>query len=972
MLTNTYASLREWFYPIGNTPAVNLLRDVSLHHDESEQTQTVELLLLACGDPRNILFSLFCHDGQSAPCAFKFTCCDYEPAVLGRNIILLTLIADQRLAGQSDKEKDRISSTLWNIFYHVFIPESDLAVLQKQSDKLLKLTISAAVWSSSPYGSWISFLDEDTRFAVRNIWSQYAESVNFTESEKIKFERRGREGLAKIYSTKIQGMTTMHGARSTGAHTLAAIKVTSEALKQYWKTGVVGGNPEDVLALGKGSTGKVNPMFAISSASNRDFALHYGSDPLLSFHLAQAFHETPTNVDKVVTLAKSEFQKWCISFSRSLEQTHIQLIVYCGEAVRLCYELQAHIAGIQAPPPLTRLYKSVWSSTPLQINTTDTPRRIGLFDVIDTSNLVDHVGILNVLPAVAPLLSRRPSSVLFTESLLAAADDPVSSLSNMLCSDIDTIILILGIAPIGYLTGVSTDSSATEIALSTLSPGMARQQQFRTRIPWKVPMLGDAKTVQTIDYDQAQHSQVGFDAIQFAQYLFKIYLKMFEYEDWNKALADASLTSVYRQLASPIAADLRYYTRLSLVNLIYLAKTSVVTEWRVCMDKLVDMIENDRTLMIGSSSLQELFQHMHTFGIWEQSSIADSPRQLYKAPYCLPAPTAADEGLLGQPDVPSVVFVALIVPRSKLNVFTGGTPGSIGTPGLHLSISHGMTWQNSFHSIQCFFGKLRARADSIGVCDVEEDVMGWSGSSDLVVTCQIPLYTLLLGPRRAVRVSLVVNTTPSTFQFTTKLGPTHAVFEAGLADNKRVWLLKLAPGSATHSDQICKFPRNQAVPGAVMPNMRVGLNAASQATTLRIQTDFAAGSLEANALAQDANVTISADSACTLLLTIAGCPAIRLIFLLPIHGENAKTRIARKSCWIEVTMPIASALTDGGYKTNPFPVIRDQFSTISWGLPRVGIEELPIIPISGEMDWVHTFVSMALSEQERNLNKAVN
>ncbi|KAK5017119.1 hypothetical protein LTR16_002140 [Cryomyces antarcticus] len=415
MLTNTYVSLREWFYPIGNTPAVDLLRDASLHHDQSEQTQTVELLLLACGDPRNILFSLFCHGGQS------------------RNIILLTMIADQRLVGQSDKEKDGTSSTLWNIFYHVFIPESDLAVLQKQSDKLLKLTTSADVWSSSPYGSWTCFLDEHTRFAVRKIWSQYAETVNFTKLERNNLERRGREGFAKIYKTKVQGMTTMHGARSAGAHALAAIETTSEAFRQYWKTGVVGGNREDLLALGKGGTGRVNPMFAISSASNRDFALHYGSDPLLSFHLAPAFHEASTNVDKVVALAKSEFQKWCASFSRFLEQTHIRLIMYCGEAVRLCYELQAHIGGIHAPPPLTRLYKSVWSSTPLQIDTTDSTRRIGLFDVIDTSNVVDHVGILNVLPAVAPLLSRRPSSVLFTESLLAAADDPVSSLSNMLC-----------------------------------------------------------------------------------------------------------------------------------------------------------------------------------------------------------------------------------------------------------------------------------------------------------------------------------------------------------------------------------------------------------------------------------------------------------------------------------------------------------------------------------------------------------
>jgi Domain of unknown function (DUF4470) len=63
MITNTYVSLREWFYPIGNTPAVNLLRDAPLYSTLTKEKQSIDLLLLACGDPRNILFSLFCRDG---------------------------------------------------------------------------------------------------------------------------------------------------------------------------------------------------------------------------------------------------------------------------------------------------------------------------------------------------------------------------------------------------------------------------------------------------------------------------------------------------------------------------------------------------------------------------------------------------------------------------------------------------------------------------------------------------------------------------------------------------------------------------------------------------------------------------------------------------------------------------------------------------------------------------------------------
>ena len=101
MITNNYVSLREWFYPIGNTPAVNILRDVCLNLTLTKPKQDLELLLLACGDPRNILFSIFCCEGPRELAflykaivrlkndfivnnyTFRFTCCDHEPAILG-------------------------------------------------------------------------------------------------------------------------------------------------------------------------------------------------------------------------------------------------------------------------------------------------------------------------------------------------------------------------------------------------------------------------------------------------------------------------------------------------------------------------------------------------------------------------------------------------------------------------------------------------------------------------------------------------------------------------------------------------------------------------------------------------------------------------------------------------------------------------------------------------------------------------
>jgi hypothetical protein len=64
MLTATYINLRYWFYPIGNTPAVNLFRDKLSSATPGDELRVVKVLLLACGDPRNILFSLWCENKQ--------------------------------------------------------------------------------------------------------------------------------------------------------------------------------------------------------------------------------------------------------------------------------------------------------------------------------------------------------------------------------------------------------------------------------------------------------------------------------------------------------------------------------------------------------------------------------------------------------------------------------------------------------------------------------------------------------------------------------------------------------------------------------------------------------------------------------------------------------------------------------------------------------------------------------------------
>lgn len=88
---------KYFFYPLGNTPAVCLTRDIP-------PEEPANVLLLGCGDPRSVLFTIF-SEPQKKSRALDFTCYDIEPAVLAHNVLLLTLLADSQLD----------TNSIWNI-----------------------------------------------------------------------------------------------------------------------------------------------------------------------------------------------------------------------------------------------------------------------------------------------------------------------------------------------------------------------------------------------------------------------------------------------------------------------------------------------------------------------------------------------------------------------------------------------------------------------------------------------------------------------------------------------------------------------------------------------------------------------------------------------------------------------------------------------------------------------------------------
>lgn len=58
MLHSTTVNIVKFFYPVGNTPAICLTQDLPYEQDAN-------VLLLGCGDVRNVLFTTYADSGSS-------------------------------------------------------------------------------------------------------------------------------------------------------------------------------------------------------------------------------------------------------------------------------------------------------------------------------------------------------------------------------------------------------------------------------------------------------------------------------------------------------------------------------------------------------------------------------------------------------------------------------------------------------------------------------------------------------------------------------------------------------------------------------------------------------------------------------------------------------------------------------------------------------------------------------------------
>ena len=369
---------QPFFYPITNTPPVDLCEDIP----PRESDGPFAICLLGAGDVRNVLLITHQRRKRGDKRRLKFYVNDHNPAIIARDILLLTL------AAQTPKKGRRLVPFV-EFFVHVYADLTLTADNRTTVDAVLEDLIA----NFPSEGSSLTVSEEGQLWHLKKIWAlwltdrQKTRDVNKMRQEKNKdkFSRRTHRDEAgrpvpvmgsgsvpdsDLFMELNYNMVTMSNCD------LAATPTMRDEMLKYYKSGNIGGQ----LQIQK----RLNPT--LFDPETKEFP-HYLSNP---FQLVTSATEAQDYSDSEQTLLatlKSCLKRLLSGFARELKAGTIQISFDVGDC-------------------------NSFLSERLPTETT--------LDVIDTSNLADNLGLINLLLLGIPRLNRNdPHSTLWTQTLKA-------------------------------------------------------------------------------------------------------------------------------------------------------------------------------------------------------------------------------------------------------------------------------------------------------------------------------------------------------------------------------------------------------------------------------------------------------------------------------------------------------------------------------------------------------------------------
>ncbi|KAG5642527.1 hypothetical protein DXG03_002600 [Asterophora parasitica] len=915
---------KTFFYPIGNTSPISFTQGLA-------PETPAKILLLGCGDPRSILYTVHTElELDTAPRRpLDFTCCDVEPAILARNILLLTMILDEA-------SPERV----WNIFFHFYLDRESLQLLRRQCRKLVNLSRTLQSWKDGEYSSILCVCSTHTLSELRRLWIMYDETEDLPLEEKAALQTNF-SSVMKSIQDRFDGRRVTTAARSAGPLWISVFVPGSDHFRRFWTTGVTF---DDASHISEATL--MNPVFACD-ASGRRFNVHYGTDPILAFHLSMTAklpkdHVSPSDL---VQMAQTQFYSWCASFRARVETPNVVIRLFAGDALIFCRALHfcAKSGSVESG-----LINSSWETTQVILDGGDyKPIRAPLsFNVIDTSNLSDHLGLLNILVATVPLLQPTPAAILNTNTLLTTEDTGGApcGLAHRVCTDIPTLSLLLGLVPVSYVSGFTSHSNMHEV-LCAMSPDAPRHES----ISWKMaPIVGSPGNAKVPQLLQVKPDELG-------KILCAIYLQMF---------SDESLAHLFGSLGQPRKKlGFSHYVRASFVALIAFVKERIRTDWNIAISHMLSLLQADTTLFTGRNYYQDLCCHLHLYRAYTVGALVDGnfgnvERGIFK----------------NWTQIPPVVCVVLKVPRWKVKVLETISDDRIGTPIIHGEVE-GRTFHNFFSSIQSYFGETIISRTDPNQLLAKEDEARWSGNSPLIVSFYVPSWILCIQPgSTTIRLSVRAGSAHCKSLYSL-LGQNLHVFSADLMDETHVSIVRARPSNPQELSQIsgdsaakANF-RRDSLAAPLQKSVSVLLDNTFTTRGLTARIDYLdEASRKALRDCQSSEIQFKQTSPFSMMLSLASFNT-ELVLPYPINGSKCKSRIARISSYVEVDVNLCGHGFQG-LATNPFPLVMDGATPTAWNIHYLNLEQSPELDVT-QMDWLREHLMLTPSDSEYTAIKTV-
>ncbi|KAL2016797.1 hypothetical protein VTK56DRAFT_2966 [Thermocarpiscus australiensis] len=946
-----------------NNPAISLTEDLP-------QGVDADILLLGCPDVRHIIYTLYAERGFPAR-KLDITACDTNEDVIARNILFLTLVLDG---------SEAISlAQLWNVYYHFYLDETDLQLVGTQARKLLSFSQTLKDWNASQYGTTLRFCDETTLSVLRDVWAKYADAVRdrHTDAYKNRFE----DGLKESRRRR----RPLESARRDVARSCAPLSAQIaqnlvEAGEQHWQTGLAGSLPAG------GTTGVLpNPVFAVPLT--RPSVLKYPTDPLASFHLAAAHANltalSPLRLDeekigaadpklKLFEMARLQFREWIDAFREAAPRVTIRFVA--ADYFTLCYTLRYNL---ETGETCAHWYRRKVGFDRLDLADCDygaegnAPKQ---FDVIDTSGISNRTSILDLLVSAGPLLKDAPPSTLWTERLQRINGG--SALEQLLCGHTTTLSILLGLVPVQYWTNASAVSATDEI-LATWSDkhGLTEpvETRIQSRLKWK-------RSKHLLSGPQPQAAKMLVNSEALATCVYKICCEPLERDQIEmmtisegkaKAASSSGLISQHRQgaLAAFFAAvckNLDLDPKLAGRDLA--AKLCLGDEQQLQYNYLP-------TLEL------EMTDGLRPMGLFLQ----DPPSEIShnRRPFCKRWTDRA----------PAIAVTVVIPPDHWKQVAQGVLHDSRAVSVLmeaHWVIRNKDLRQQDleavYSDIQVSFGAATPRGspdDDDFTVLVQEDKDGWYGTSPMIVSFYVSsdsTYIVHPGVMVTIHLAKVISNGGVLEESLEDI----ASFQTSVLDRKHVFITRHRPGQTSYhiTEGALRGPGNRQ-------STTTAVNLSFPDSNFSADFDHNSGDLISvtghiditsdkgkQLLADKAPIVLQQSSPFTIDVVFGKkALVLPLTFPIPVVKDGSKTRIARKSSYIEVIAPLGKPLASPFLDDFIFPsaLIKPPGIPATLNMPHLNLDNLPILALDDKdrIRFITTLTSFSFSARERRLRDEV-